>query len=437
MTTLSSLNIATVNGAGPSFVLSSLPARIQEGAAGGVKLVLNVTNAINPSVYNFVWTVTDPAGTSKTSTNSTTSTTPSWLVFTNYPAAFGASTNLVGVFKINVTETVHSAGASVATGQFQVGLTNNASYQRTTPVMIRASGYLPLDNVSINLTQGSTSVSNFPTALRADTNGIISLTWQTAVATPLGSYLLTMSGASTPAKAPPDSQIFTVYPTNVTISGLWLNSGSVERSQTLEFRFNATYLNGSQVSSGSAPIRVTEPNGTNHTITASYDSSLQTFRAFYATTLSSTTGVWIGTIDVNSFGDGLNNGGPLSPVFTNFNVQPASLTVSAVSYNSTYSSGMIVPIYARITTPAAASFTQGTVTATITSFGQKIAGPLSLVYDPSRSEWSGSYKVNATDPSGTWLVSITASDGYGNTGQNSASLSVNTSGAQNPAQSVL
>jgi hypothetical protein len=224
-----------------------------------------------------------------------------------------------------VTETVHSAGASVATGQFQVGLTDNATYQRTAPVLIRAIGYLPLENVTINLTQGSTSVPSFPTTQKADTNGVIALSWQTSIGTPLGSYFLTISGA-TSTKTSPDSQPFTVYPTNVTISGLWLNSGTIERSQTLEFRFNATYLNGSPAFSGSAPIRVTEPNGTNHTITASYDSSLQTFRAFYATTLSSTTGVWIGTVDVNSFGDGLNNGGPLSPVFTNFNVQRASLT---------------------------------------------------------------------------------------------------------------
>ena len=436
MATLFALNVAPVNGAGTSFVLSAVPSRSQEGATGGVRLVLNVTNAINPSAYNFIWTVTDSAGTTKTSTNSTTSTGPSWFAYTNYPAAFGASTNLLGVYKINVTETVHSLGASVATGQFQVGLTDNATYQRTAPILIRASGYLPLENVTINLTQGSTSVQNFPTSKKADTNGLISLAWQTSVGTPLGNYLLTISG-STSTKTPLDSQAFTVYPTNVTISGLWLNRGSIERSQTLEFRFNATYLDGSLASSGTATIRIAEPNGSNHTITASYDSSLQTFRAFYVTTLGSTTGVWIGTIDLNSFDDGLNNGGPLSPVFTNFNIRPASLTVSAISYNATYPSGTILPIYARISTPSAASFTQGTVTATITSSGRKIIGPLSLGYDPSRGEWSGSYKINETDPSGTWVVTITASDGYGNAGQNSASLSVNTTGAQNPAQSIL
>ena len=420
-----------------NFVISSLPSRIQEGAPSGVKLVLNATNAMLSTFYNFIWTVTDPAGNSKTATNLTKSNGPSWSVFTYYPAAFGGSTNLVGVYKINVTETLHSAGASVATGQFQVGLTDKASYQRTTPVLIRASGYLPLENVTINLTQGSTSVPNFPTVKRADPSGLVSLSWQTSYGTTLGNYLLTLSGSPT-TKTPPDSQLFTVYPTNLTISGLWLNNASIQRTQTLEIRFNAIYLNGSQAFSGSALIRITEPNGfTNHTITASYDPTLQTFRAFYATTLGSTTGAWIGTIDVNSFNDGLNNGGPLSPVFANFNVQPASLTVSAISYNATYSSGMILPIYARISTPIATSFTQGSVTATITSSGRKIVGPLSMVYDPSRGEWSGSYKVNATDPSGTWVVTISASDGYGNAGQNSASLSVNTAGSSNPAQSLV
>lgn len=435
MSTLFVCSVVPVNGAGESFVLSSLPSRIQEGAAGGVRLVLNVTNAMFPSAYNFIWSVTDPTGVSTTFTNGTISSGSAWFVFTNYPANFGGTTNIVGVYKINVTETVRYAGASVATGQFQVGLTDNLSYQRTIPVLIKASGYLPLENVTINLTQGSTSVPNFPTIKKADTNGLVTFSWQTLIGTPLGSYSLTLAG--TTAKTPPDSQTFIVYPTNVTISGLWLSKGVIQRSQTLEFRFNATYLNGSPAFSGSAPIRITEPNGTNHTITASYDSTLHTFRAFYVTSLASATGTWIGTLDVKSFDDGLSNGGPLSPVFTNFNIQLASLTVSAVSYNATYSSGMIVPIYARIATPSAASFTQGSVSATITSFGQRIAGPLSLVYDPSRGEWSGSYKVNATDPSGTWLVTITASDGYGNTGQNSASLSVNTTGTSSPAQSVL
>ena len=424
-------NAPPVNGAGPTLALSTVPSRIQEGASGGIRLVLNVTNA-SITVYTINWSVTNPFGSSTTASNTTTSTGSTWSVSTKYPAAFGASTNLVGVYNVTVTVTPLAGTPSTTTGNFQVGLTDNTSYQRTVPVLINASGYLPLDNITINLTQGSASAPNFPTSRKADTNGLVSLTWQTTVGTTLGSYLLAMSGTTTPTKNIPDSQTFIIYPTNATISGLWLSKSSIERTEALEFRFNATYLNGSPVSSGSATIHVTEPNGTMQATTASYDSLLKTFRAFYSTVLGSSTGTWTGAIASNNFDDGLGNGGPLTPVSTNFNVQPASLLVSRLTYNVTYSSGTIIPIYARVTTPSTTSFTTGTVTATITSFGQKITGPLSLVYDGSRAEWSGSYKVNATDPSGTWVMTVTASDGYGNTGQNSTSLFVNTPGRPGP-----
>lgn len=429
VSTLFALNVASVNAPGGlNLVLSSLPSRIQEGAPGGVRLVLNATNASTLTVYNINWNVTDPSGITTTSTNSTTTATvPSFVILTKYPAAFGGTVDLVGIYMVSVSATPLLGTPVVTTGQFQVGLTDNTTYQRTAPVLVKASGYISLDNVTINLTQGSNPVPNFPTIKRADTSGMISFTWQTLVGTPLGSYLLILSGASTPPKTPADSQAFIVTPTNASISGIWLSKTSVERSQTIELRFNATYLNGSSATSGSASVLLTEPDGiTTHTTTASYDSPLKTFRGFYSSTLGSATGVWTGTINVDAFDDGFGNGGPLSPVVTNFNIQTASLTVTATTYNATYTQGKIIPIYARITTPGGATFTQGTVSATITSFGQRIVGPLGLTYNASSTEWSGGYKINATDPSGTWQISIAASDGYGNTGQNSTSAFVNT-----------
>ena len=429
MSTLFAFNVAIVNAPGGlNLVLSSLPSRIQEGATGGVQLVLNVTNASTLTAYTINWSVIDPSGTTTTSSNSTTTTTgTSFVILTRYPSAFGGTVSLAGIYNVSASVTPLLGTPVVTTGRFQVGLTDNTTYQRTASVLIKASGYLSLDNVTINLTQGSNPVPNFPTTKRADASGLISFTWQTLVGSALGSYLLTMSGTSTPPKTPADSQTFTVTPTNATISGIWLNKTSVERSQTIEFRFNATYLNGSPATSGSATVLLTEPDGiTSHTINASYDSPLKTFRGFYASTLGSATGVWTGTINVDSFDDGFDNGGPLSPVATNFNIQTASLTVTAATYNATYTQGKIIPIYTRISTPSGATFTQGTVSATITSFGQKIAGPLDLAYNASDTEWSGGYKINATDPSGTWKMAIAASDGYGNTGQNSTSLFVNT-----------
>jgi len=159
----------------------------------------------------------------------------SFVVFTKYPAAFGGTVNLVGLYKVSVSATALLMTPVVATGRFQVGLTDNLAYQRTVPVLIRANGYFPLDNVTVNLAQGSTSAPNFPTTKRADTNGLVSLTWLTTIGTPLGSYLLTMSGTSTPTKNPADSQTFIIYPTNATISGLLLSKGSIERTEALEF----------------------------------------------------------------------------------------------------------------------------------------------------------------------------------------------------------
>lgn len=440
MSALFAFYVPTVNAPGGlNLVLTSLPSRIQEGASGGVRLVLNATNASSLTAYTINWSVTDPSGTTTTSTNSTTTTITgtSFVIFTRYPAAFGGTINLAGIYNVSASATPFLGTPVVTTGQFLVGLTDNTTYQRTAPVLVKASGYLSLDNVTIDLTQGSNSVPGFPTTNKADTNGIVSFTWQTLVGTALGSYQLTMSGASTLPKTPADSQTFTVTPTNATVSGIWLNKSSVERSQTIEFRFNATYLNGSPATSGSATVILTQPDGiTTHTVNATYDSPQKTFRGFYASTLGSATGVWTGTINVDSFDDGFHNGGPLSPVITNFSIQTASLIVTPATYNATYTQGKIIPIYAEITTPSGATFTQGTVSATITSFGQKIAGPLGLTYNASNTEWSGGYKINATDPSGTWKMAIVASDGYGNSGQNSTSLFVNTPtpplGPQNP-----
>ncbi len=412
------------------FTLTPTPSRTQEGDPAGVTLVLSVSNALN-TVYSFLWTVTDPSGGSRSTSQSTVSASSSWSLSVKYPGNFtGASINLVGFYKVNVTETSPAVVAGVATGQFQIGLTDSSSYQRTFPVQVRAAGYFPADTVTVSLSQGSNPVPGFPTSRQADTGGVVSFTWMTLPGTPQGNYTISLSGATTPVKNPPDSQQFTVSTANVTVGRLWTSTSSVQRSQSLELRFNASYLSGLVVSTGSCLVRVQEPGGgMSYTVIASYDTSRKTFRAYYATTLGSKTGSWSWNLDVNSFNDGLGNTGPLSPMSSSFNVQPASLAVVLSSYSGTYSSGTTIPVYATVVTPGGGNFTVGTVNATITLSGRRVVGPLSLVYDQSQGRWSGSYKVNSTDPSGTWLVTVNAGDSYGNYGASAASVNVNTPGS--------
>ncbi len=112
-----------------------------------------------------------------------------------------------------------------------------------------------------------------------------------------------------------------------------------------------------------------------------------------------------------------------------FNVNTAVLTVIVQTSNSTYAAGNIIPILVRVTTPSGQNYTSGTVTATLTSSGNSLAGPINLVYDQSQGRWAGSYNVKSTDPPGTWLLTITARDAYGNLGVTTTSFNVNTPGS--------
>jgi hypothetical protein len=85
---------------------------------------------------------------------------------------------------------------------------------------------------------------------------------------------------------------------------------------------------------------------------------------------------------------------------------------------------------ASVATPNGAIFSRGTAVASITISGRSIGSGLSLTYDPTRGQWIGNYKVAPSDPSGAWLVTISASDGYGNIGQSSVVVSVNVPTAQ-------
>ncbi|MBO0888620.1 hypothetical protein J2P12_05915, partial [Candidatus Bathyarchaeota archaeon] len=126
------------------------------------------------------------------------------------------------------------------------------------------------------------------------------------------------------------------------------------------------------------------------------------------------------------FDDGYGNGGPLSTISSSFTLLTASLAVYNQPYTETFSSGNTIAISSKVLTPAGANFTQGLVSATISENSRTITGPLSLNYDQTQGRWTGSYKVGPSDPSGTWLLTVTAQDVYGNSGQTVSSFNVNT-----------
>jgi hypothetical protein len=403
-----------------------------------VTLTVSVGNAIYspPTPYVFSWSVKDPSGSSKSATSNVVSISASWSFSVIYPTNFsGASLNLPGMYSVNVSETLPTSTPNAVTGAFTVGITDSGTYQRTYSVQIQAGGYLPADTVNITVTRSGNAVPAFSASRPADTNGLVIASWQTLPSTSTGTYRITVVGKNTPPKSVPDAEQFVVYPTNVTVTGFNSVITSLERSETEGFGFDATYLGGLSVTLGSAVIRLGEPGGsTTHFTTASYNSTLGKFSAVFTVPINSGTGTWTATLDPSSFTDPYGNGGPLQTKSLNFNVLPAILTITLLPSSTVLSVGETLTIQGSVATPNGAIFSQGTVLASITISGRNIGSSLSLTYDPTRGQWIGNYKVAASDPSGAWLVTVSASDSYGNVGQSSVVVSVNVPSAQSSTQ---
>jgi hypothetical protein len=412
-----------------TYTLTTSTARLQESGAASVMLILNVSNANTVTDYAFTWHVKDPSGTVYQASNQTT--TPhaaSFVESVGYPSKFGvgASVAYTGVYAVwvNQTQPLLVGSTGVATGQFQVGLTDGLSYQRTLPVSIKAVSYQPDGNVTIRISGPGGLAIGFPINKTADNNGFLSYIWPSIPASlPIGNYTLSLTGI--PSKSPPDAQSFSILPANVTITQLIISQSLLQRSQTEDFRFTASYPSGVQVRTGSANLRLVESDGsTSHYVAMSYSSKLGSFHGTYQIPLSSQFGPWAATVEVNSFDDGYGNKGPASSVLKPFTVSPAFFAVSVLTADNNYTIGDIVVIYATVVTPGEDNFTSGAVIATTYHASSQIGSPLPLFYDQSRGKWVGSYTVNSTSPAGIWQIQVNASDTYGNMGQGSTSTLV-------------
>ncbi len=147
------------------------------------------------------------------------------------------------------------------------------------------------------------------------------------------------------------------------------------------------------------------------------------FTGTYRVGLGATTGIWTVNMDPNIVDDGNGNVGPSSPTSVQLTVQAATLAVSVSPFSQSYDSGNGIGIFATITSPDGSVISSGTVTATLSNNGTRIAS-VGLTYVPAQGYWTGLYTIGQRDPSGQWLVSVNATDPYGNHGQASARTNV-------------
>src|SRR6266567_1725152 len=258
--TLSSSSVHALN---ETYTLTESTSRLQESSTARVLLALNVSNANTLTNYAFTWHVKDPSGAMFQANNQTSAPhSASFVESVAYPGKFGttASLDLVGSYLAWVNQTQPPLVGSTGVGtpvQFQVGLTDTLSYQRTLPVAIKATGYQPSLNVTIRISGPSGLAPSFPLNKTADGTGMLSYVWPSIPATiPTGNYILTLTGS--PVKNPPDVQSFTILAANVTITQLVISQNLLQRSQTEDFRFSASYPNGAQIKTGAANLRLVE-----------------------------------------------------------------------------------------------------------------------------------------------------------------------------------
>ena len=409
-----SVTITTVSAAGEIYTLTTTPSRVQE-TRSGITLTLNVTNAASPSAYSFTFTVTDPARNNKTFVKSQISTQSSWLITANYPNDFGTNITLVGSYFVNVTQTLPTAKPTVATGTFLVGLSDNQAYNRTFTASFRGLGYLPSDNVTIRLTTNILLAQGFPAWNTTGLDGSFLYKWHIPNNATLGTYNVTLTGKNTPQKNPRDMQTFTVDRTTVTIDSLTINPTIAVRSTIVDFTFHASYASGQPVQSGRATIRLTD-HGTLFYATANYDPAQGLFTASYKLPLNTSAGPLPIALDVNTIDDGYGNTGPSTIKNNSFTVLPAQLAVVASLSKTSYTAAEPIIITATVTIPDGTTYTQGIVRASISYKGQPVGISFDLTYDQARGAWIGSYNPAPRDPSGTWTITVVASDSFGNNG---------------------
>jgi len=181
------------------------PARIVEGLS--TTITVGVREAEANVNYTFTINITDPLNRNWTANSLVmTDGDGSGGNSTEYPGDFvDADTDYLGTYSLAVN-------ATLATGSFTVGLTDELEYRRTNEVIIRGSGYDAEEIVTVNITIAGVSVEGYPKNLTAAPDGVVTYFWTIPENATLGIYSLTLANATTPGtvKLVRDIQNFTV-----------------------------------------------------------------------------------------------------------------------------------------------------------------------------------------------------------------------------------
>jgi len=395
-----------------SYTLSPVfPGYTQEG--GVITLIFTVSGA-NATFYQFRFLVQDPSTKVYQSIlvgyNNTMTPLSIFTLYVDYPSTtFPGPNSLVGQYLASVNQVKPVAKTNVATTHFFFILTDNFEYQRTQTVRIQATGYNASESVRVTIRPQSASTPLFSQTVPATATGLVATSWKIPRNATVENYIVTLTGTST-VKSPPDIQAFSVSTASMSISALSSLKSTYQRTETITFSFRSVYPDGSNATTGSAPLTLQRPDGVSITLTAVYNSNSKTFTSNYKTSVDNQTGNWKATISAGDYDDGYGNIGPATNVTSNPQLIAATLTIDA-NVTSYVAVGQQVQVNATIAYPDGTALQSSSGGAYLLYSGTPLVNDtVSIIFDSGLKFWVGSYTPQSTDPGGLWSLIIKASD---------------------------
>jgi PKD repeat protein len=387
------------------------PGYAQEGNT--IALVLTVDGA-NATTYEFRFYVQDPSTKVVHSIleNYTNSPNPQYQIsiIVVYPStSFQGRNSLVGQYLTWVDQVAPVAKSSVASSSFYFILTDAIEYQRTQTVNIQASGYNASETVTATIRPVSSPTLVYNATLSASPSGLVITSWKVPRNATVESYLVTLTGKST-VKNPPDIQGFSIVAAAMTIPTITASQLSYERTETMQFSFEPTYPDGSNATTGTANVTLTDPTGIQFNLTATYSAGAKEFIATYKTLVNDNLGNWNATMAVNSYNDGNGNLGPNKSIASLPSLALASFIIGA-NVTTYVAIGQQLKFNATITYPDGTALQSGSVAAYLLYSGSPtVNDTVPIVFDSGLQLWKGAYNLQSTDPGGLWSLFIKASD---------------------------
>jgi hypothetical protein len=419
--------------------------RIQEGDT--IDITVSISGGLDSTAYNIDIKVTDPTGTTfTTSASIATNTVGSGSTSKTYPTQFtGATTNFVGTYNVvvDITAPAGEAGTGVATGSFVVGLTDKDSYGRQAVVNIKGAGYDDDETVTVNVEDPSgASVSGYPKTVTADSDGEVTDSFTIPKNAPTGTYTVTLTGAST-TKTPPDTQTFAVTAAALSVTITDQPASSYQRTQTATMKFRVQYPDDSFFTPsdlGSLTVKVFRGATLVDTLTltaSNFEIGTNKWVASWTIPKDATTASnYKFQIDANAITDTFGNTGPGSAVSSNnFAVTAAALSVTITDQPaSSYQRTQTATMKFRVQYPDDSFFTPSDLgSLTVKVFrGATLVDTLTLTasnFEIGTNKWVASWTIpkDATTAS-NYKFQIDANaitDTFGNTGPGSAVSSNN------------